>query len=80
MGAIMLYKKRSIDCPQCDGEGAEVIERVTTGYHNFSPYIDYYDAVEDCRLCVGSGQVTYDNAEDRLYYWKIKKGHIHLND
>ena len=64
-----------IDCPQCEGEGYEVIERMTGGYHNFSPYVDYYDSKEDCRLCHGKGELDKpDNAEDRLYYWKIRKG------
>jgi hypothetical protein len=64
-----------IDCPQCLGAGYEIIERTRGGYHNFSPYVDHYDSQEDCRLCGGIGQVEKpDNAEDRLYYWKIRKG------
>ena len=71
----MTIETPKIDCPQCLGAGYEIIERARGGYHNFSPYVDYYDAEEDCKLCFGNGELDKpENAEDRLYYLKIKKG------
>lgn len=51
-------------CEECGGDG--MVDVVKSGVHDFSPYVDYYEA--PCTECDGSGEI--ERQDRSICSWK----------